>query len=389
MCSITQCRFELNVCDVWLELEMKRQFEWDRRRFLQLAAGAWLLGSAGNRLGWAASPARKVKFAYIGGEHAIHVYSIATNGCFVMQQKFASAHPVAMAIGGGNLYVANGVFEFGGLPRASVEAYGIDPVAGQLKFKNRAALSLSGTFPRDLAVTPDGRSIAVAVHGGGAYNVLPILEDGRLGSVSGIFKEVGSGPHASQAAAHPSALTFDRKGRLLTADQGADKLSVFSLCKGELKVTNRFGLASGSGPASLALHPDGNRLYVAHALDGSVSSFDYDQNEGRILSRLHTVVASGAGEIATLAIHPLGEVLYSSHGDSTQAWKLDADGSLRRLTRAGAAQANRLHITADGSSLLALSRNAIVSMKIDGAGRLLSGPFKVADVSGPMSIAVF
>ena len=118
---------------------------------------------------------------------------------FIKQQTMASAHPVAMAISDGNLYVANGVSEYGSLPRGSVEAYAIDAATGRLEFKNRVPLSLSGILPRDLAVAPDGRSVVVAMHGGGAYNVVSVLEDGRLGRVSGILKETGSGPHALQA----------------------------------------------------------------------------------------------------------------------------------------------------------------------------------------------
>jgi len=108
----------------------------------------------------------------------------------------------------------------------------------------------------------------VAVHGGGAYNVLPIQADGRLGRVSGILKEVGSGPHASQAAAHPSAVIFDRFGRLLTADQGTDKLSVISLSNGEPMVADRCKVIAGSGPSSIVLDHNGKRLFVAHALNG-------------------------------------------------------------------------------------------------------------------------
>jgi 6-phosphogluconolactonase len=388
MYSITQCRFELNA---WREAEMKRSVELDRRHFLHLMASTSLLGTAGSRLGWAASlaaPAREVKFAYIGAGHEIHLYSITADERFIRQQTIASAHPGAMAINAGNLYVVNGISEFGSLPRGSVEAYGIDAFTGRLTLKNRAALSLSGIVPRDLAVTPDGRSVVVAVHGGGAYNVLPILEDGRLGTVSGIFKELGSGPHASQAAAHPSAVIFDRVGRLLTADQGADRLSVFSLRNGELSVTNRRAVTAGSGPGSMVLDPDGERLYVAHPLNGLVSSFAYDAREGRILDRSYTVKASFAGEIATLAIHPSGEVLYSSHGDRTEAWKINANGSLEAFVRVEGAGANRLHITEDGKSLLALSSDAVLRMKIDSAGRLLSAPVKVAGLPRPISIAV-
>lgn len=369
---------------------MKRSAEWDRRRFLHLMASTSSLGIAGGRFGWTtflAAFARKVKFAYVGAEHEIHVYSIAADGRFIRQQTIVSAHPVAMAISGANLYVTNGISNFDGLPRGSIEAYGIDAATGRLKLKNRAALSLSGILPRDMAVTPGGHSVVVAVHGGGAYNVLPILEDGQLGRVSGIFKELGSGQHASQAA-HPSATIFDHLGRLLTADQGADRLSVFSLNNGELTIIDRCEVTAGSGPSSMVLSPDGNRFYVAHALNGSVSSFGYDATQGRILDRLHTVWTSARGKIATLAIHPSGEVLYSSHGESTKVWKVKANGVMEALARLEGVQANRLHVAADGRKLLALSSDAVLRMEIDGTSRLLASPALAASGFRPTSIAL-
>jgi hypothetical protein len=42
----------------------------------------------------------------------------------------------------------------------------------------------------------------------------------------------------------------------------------------------------------------------------------------------------------------------------------------------------------DGKRLLALSSDAVLAMKIDEAGRMLAGPFKLASLSKPVSIAV-
>lgn len=371
--------------------EMKELIGLDRRRFVQMVGGVSLLGAVGSRFGWAASlcaPTRTARFAYIGGEHGIHVYSIAADERFIKQQTISSACPVAMAIRDGNLFVANGVFQHGSLPRGSVEAYAIDLATGQLELKNRVPLSLSAISPRALAVAPDGRSVVVAVYGGGAYNVLSVHEDGRLGRVSWILKETGSGPHALQPCAHPSAVIFDRVGRVLTADQGSDKLSVLSLRNGELTVAGRREVIAGSGPSSIALHPDCQRLYVAHALNGSVSSFGYDVSVGRILDRKQTVRASVASEMAVLAMHPSGEMLYSSHGDGVQVWKIAVNGSLEAAPGVEGVQPNRLHATADGRSLLALSKDAVLGMKIDAATRALATPVKVAAVSKPVGIAI-
>jgi 6-phosphogluconolactonase len=350
--------------------------EMNRRRFLQMAGSASLLRVA--RFGWASPLSR---FVYIGAPDGIHVYSITADGRFIHEHTMASAHPVAIAISGGHLYVANGISEYGNLPRGSVEAFAMNAATGRLEFKNRVPLSLSGILPRDLAAAPDGRSVVVAVHGGGAYNVLSIHEDGRLARVSGIFKETGSGPHVAQSAAHPSAVMFDPAGLVLTADEGSDKLSVFSLSHGQLTAAARREVPAGSGPNSLVL--DRDRLYVANALNGTVSIFAYDQG-----TLDHRQTVSIGSEVAALAMHPSGDILYSAHGDGMRVWKIAADGGMEALPGVEGIQASRLHVMPDGKSLLALSSDAVMAMELDESGRVLGGAVKRASVSKPVSIAV-
>jgi 6-phosphogluconolactonase len=364
---------------------MKQPMELDRRRFLQLAGSACLLSMADGPVAWSAERTNTARFAYIGLEHAIHQYSISQNGRFVLQQTMATARPVAMAISGGHLYVANGVSQHRNLPRGSVEAYTIDATTGRLRLKNRVPLSLSATSPADLAVAPNGSSIVVAVHGGGAYNVLLLEEDGSLGRVTGILKEIGAGPHPLQDAAHPSAVKFDREGRVLTADQGNDKLSVLTLSDGGLRVAGRCEVTPGSGPGCLVLHPDGRRVYVGHGFDGALSSYSYDA--AGILEHKQTVQTSVMGAVAALAIHPDGEMLFSSQGNAVRAWKIQAN-ALEPLPAPEGVHATKLHVTADGGTLLALTSDALLSMKIGEATRLLATPVKVASLSGPLSIAI-
>ncbi len=363
---------------------MKQPIELDRRRFLQLAGSASVMSVAGSRLGWAAVAPTTARFAYIGTEHAIHVYSVSPQQRWVLQQTIASALPVAMAIRNDHLYVANGVSQHGNLPRGSVEAYTINAATGQLAWKNRVPLSLSATSPADLAVAPDGRSIVVAVHGGGAYNLLSLEEDGSLGRVTGILKEIGAGPHPLQDAAHPSAVTFDREGRVLTADQGMDKLSVLTLSDDGLKVAGRCQTTAGSGPGCVVLHPDGRRVYVGHAFNGALSSYRFDAAGS--LEHEQTVTEI-MGAVAALAIHPDGEMLFSSHGDALRAWRIQANG-LEPLPALKGIHATKLHVTADGGTLLALSSDAVLSMEIRAATWSLAGPVKVAALSEPISIAI-
>ncbi len=205
-------------------------------------------------------------------------------------------------------------------------------------------------------------------------------------TVSGIFKETGSGPHVLQAAAHPSVVMFDRSGRVLTADQGSDKLSVFSLSNGELTVAGRCEVPAGSGPSSMVLHPDGNRLYVAHALNGSLSSFAYGAT-GILNCRQTVYVSLGVSWLRWRCILRV-RCCTARTVMVCRCGRLRADGGLETVPGVEGIQAVRLHVMADGNSLLALSSDAVLRMKIDASTLALAAPVLVASLSRPVSIAI-
>ena len=68
-------------------------------------------------------------------------------------------------------------------------------------------------------------------------------------------------------------------------------------------------------------------------------------------------------------------------------WKIAADGGLEPLPGIEGVRVNKLHVTSDGMSLLALSSDAVLRMKIDAAARLLATPVELASLSRPVSIA--
>lgn len=317
------------------------------------------------------------RFAFvgvIGAAPGVHVYA-ADGVRWRLRQVVTSEAPVALALhpSGRSLYVLNEVSEYRGLPRGSVEAYGVDAETGQIDLLGRQELSLSATMPRHLAVAPDGRAVVVAVHGGGAYNLLPILVDGRVGRVAGIVKETGCGPVMEhQEAAHPQTVLFDTTGkRVIAADLGCDRVSVLSLGDG-LEVTTRHDMPAGSGPRHLALHTAGRLLYVAHALDSSLACFSYDAGAGKIAEQLWHV----HGEFGdALAMHPAGDFLYTAGGGAVTAWRIElATGALRKVHSIGSeflGQINGMTVRSDGRRLMILTAQGAVAMDVNAiSGRL-------------------
>ena len=74
---------------------------------------------------------------------------------------------------------------------------------GELSFINRVSCSI---IPAQIAVSPDGKHLALATYMGMTYEIFPIAEDGRLQEASSVLKQSGSGPHARQKISHPILL---------------------------------------------------------------------------------------------------------------------------------------------------------------------------------------
>jgi len=309
----------------------------------------------------------------------------------------ASAAPSSLALDASErfLYAVNEVDEYEGLPLGTVEAYAIDGADGSLKLLNRQKLSLSATAPRHAAVSPDGRALVVAVHGGGAYNVLALGKDGSVGAVSGILKETGSGPHDKQRSAHPQMVVFDCAGRVVSTDMGSDRLSVLTLDTARLSIAGRYAAQAGDGPRHIAFHPDGRLLFVANELDASVACYGYDAEEGRIVGRLGRVATARGGSTGgvVMAVDPAGEFLYTAHrrgSDGVSMWRIGrSTGGLQRLqvVDEGGPRLHEMTITADGKSLLGLSRTdgGVFGWRV--ANGQISRGVRLTSLAAPMSMA--
>jgi hypothetical protein len=70
-----------------------------------------------------------------------------------------------------------------------------------------------------------------------------------------------------------------------------------------------------------------------------------------------------------------------------QSWKIDGDGGLEALGGVGV-RANKLKVMPDGGSLLALSSDGVLRMKIDAMTRMLGDPVRVALLPKPLSVAI-
>ncbi len=365
---------------------------WTRREFVRGAAGVVALPHLPQNV--TAAP----KFAYVAsGQGSLDVFSLRGER-WTRTQRMPSRAPACVLLSAAQrvLYVANEVDVHQGLPRGTVESFLIDPFDGRLTLFGRQPLSLSATHPRHMALSPDGKLLAVAAYGGAIYNLFPIAGDGSLGQASGIFKQAGSGPKTpSQASAHPHTLLFDASGRhLLSSDFGSDRLNVFAVEDARLQRRSQRTTGEGSGPGACALHPAGSFFYAWHALESTLACYRYDGASGimsDVMQRLSLPMAS----LHSLALHPTGRMLYTTQGNPNdlRAWHVDAkDGRLTRTQVISLEEGTPSQITAtpDGKSLFILDglKGSIYKMTADRVTGELHCKAEVAVVNEPKSIAL-
>jgi 6-phosphogluconolactonase (cycloisomerase 2 family) len=141
-------------------------------------------------------------------------------------RRIASRSPAAVALhpNGRWMYVVNAVDEYEYLPRGTVESYELKDGGKDLRLVETTPLSLSGIFPSDIALSPDGHYAVVAVAGGGSYNVLPVAPDsGMLQQPIQIIKRCG---------VVPDRVAFAPSGRILYAGGG----EIFHFNNGRIEI---------------------------------------------------------------------------------------------------------------------------------------------------------
>lgn len=360
------------------EPDSRRREGWTRREFVRGAAGLVALP-------YLSSPPSS--FAYVAsGDGAVHVFRVRGDQ-WTNIQRVASPAPafVLLSASGRTLYVANELELHEGLPRGTVEVFRIDPLDGRLTLSQRRPLSLSATGPRSMALSPDGKLLAVAAYGGGIYNVFSVAVDESLGQRPSIFKDTGCGGDPQlQGAAHPHSLVFDSSGRLVASDFGSDRLSVFALEGGRLQRIAQRPTGSGSGPGATVLHPDGSLLYAWHELAGMLACYRYDASSGTVGQTVQRVSLPGPSA-GRLAMHPSGRMLYTSQG----AWQIDSGSGRLRHTQPVAPKAIRISAAPDGKSICILDgAGGIHRLPADRVTGELHSTTRVALVNEPKSIAI-
>jgi 6-phosphogluconolactonase len=349
---------------------------WTRRTFVQtvgsLAAVAgmpqWASASGTND----ARSRFKAKFAFVASaKNGISVFSISHNGGWTHAQTVSSPSPAALALSPDKrfLYVANALNTFQHRPTASIEAYAIDNETGHLTVLNRQPLAIHATMPRNLAVSSNGRLLAVAVEGGGVYNLLPLGENGELHPVTASLKLIGqNGKQTSSQRTQPQSVFFRDNKTLIALDRGRN--SIFSL-----SIDTSFALSLDKfeipfpvdAPTAFIPYPSSGIYFTASAAAPVITSILPDpEASGRFRAAQIFRLPSIDSGFNSLAIHPVATQLFAATSEGISSIEIDPTGWLHapRYVAHGFGPVDSLHGSPDGVHLFAATKSGSL-LRID------------------------
>lgn len=155
-----------------------------------------------------------------------------------------------------------------------------------------------GYRPYELALSPDGDTLAVSNWGGRSVTLLSTATfTSRKTIVTGD---------------HPNALLYAGDGRLYVANSGSNSVSVIKNGQVVENIKTSLDPADrvGSTPIALAVSPDNRRLYVANADNNDVAVIDISHaGASKVLGFIPTAWYPSA-----LAVSPDGQTLYVGTG---------------------------------------------------------------------------
>ena len=391
-----------------------------RRSLLQGASLMAVAASGPARADAAAHPQAPI-LAYIGAYtpngQGIYLFSMDPSSGALTQIKVAAAIPspswLAIHPQGQFLYAVNEISNFNGGTTGSVSAFSINRTTGDLTFLN--VVSSQGSGPAHLSVDPLGQFVFVANYGGGSVAVLPILQNGSLGSATDVQVDTGSlGPtQATNAppgsfaisghdAPHAHMIQADHAGKFVFhSDLGQDRIYSWILNRMTGKLSPNtpafVAIPPGDGPRHFAFHPNGRWFYSLQEEASTLMFFDYNSSNGTLTEQqmLSTLPPGFAGTDFTseVRISADGRFVYAANRlhDTIGIFEVEGSG---RLTRVGAASTRgdyprSFTIDPTGNFLFSCNQrsDAITAFRVREDGRALAFTGHYTGVGSPAIIA--
>ncbi|HEY0272975.1 MAG TPA: lactonase family protein [Chitinophaga sp.] len=223
----------------------------------------------------------------------------------------------------------------------SVTSFAFDAKKGRLTEINK--LPSEGESPCYVAVTKNGKFIAVANYSSGTYAVYPVGPDGHIGAPVEKRADEGTGPNKDrQGKAHAHATIFSPDDKFLFVDDlGTDKIMLYHFDDASGKLTPAqppfVAVKPGSGPRHLVFDASHKFAYLITEMAGEVIAYAYNNGHFKEIQTISSHPAGYKGQIGSADIHisPDGRFLYASNrGDANSIAIFKRDAATGKLALA-------------------------------------------------------
>ncbi|MCI6885680.1 MAG: lactonase family protein [Lachnospiraceae bacterium] len=224
-----------------------------------------------------------------------------------------------------------------------------------------------GTNPVHLSLDQSGKWLFVANLQTGSVSVIPVREDGSLGTIRDLKFISGNG--GPGYISHPHQVNQDRTRQWLLVPsqgrlQGIGKITVFRINseRGTLEETSFVKARTGAEPRHCVLHPNNHFCYCVNEKDSTVTLYYFNPKEGTLEAK--QIVTSlpedytGDGWASAIDISRDGKTLYVSNRkhDSITVYQLNQENGTMTMAqnqKTYGEQPRFITITPDGKELLA------------------------------------
>lgn len=250
-----------------------------------------------------------------------------------------------------------------------------------------------GNHPCHLALDPKEEFLVVGNYSGGNFSVYKI-SSGMLELAQTLQHEGQSVVSGRQDKAHVHSVVFHPNGKqMLVGDLGTDKIFLYDFNPSYAVPFNPapqpyLEVSAGSGPRHLAVHPNGNTVYLIHELTAELGVYSYDAGK---MSKKQTVQLTdedfvGNVGAAEVRISPDGKFVYASNrGDANDisVFGIGSNGNLTFVERVGTGgkTPRNFAITKDGEYLIAANQgsgNIVVFERDQKTGKLSKTALEVS-----------
>jgi 6-phosphogluconolactonase len=282
--------------------------------------------------------------------------------------------------------------------KSEVSAFNYDSKSGKLDLIN----SEFSKGQNCCYIINDDKNVITANYSSGSISVFSKNGDGSIAEVKQVVQHTGKSINEKrQESAHTHMVYFSPDNKYVLAnDLGTDKVYVYNYNPNSttdvLVLKSTFDVKAGSGPRHLIFSKNGKYVYVLQELDGTISSFSYDNGMLKKVSETTVVAGDFKGDIGAADIHisPDGKFLYATNrgtANDISTFKIEKNGVLEFLQRTSTLGKGPRNFAIDptGNYILVGHQysNEIVIFKRDIKTGILTATGKKIDMCSPVCLA--